>query len=64
MLLSLDNYLHAINLKDRLAPSRDIDDQKILQSDWVRRNWPQPTKSGSLRCYLHLMTYSMQKNYI
>ena len=36
MLLSLDNYLHAINLKDRLAPSRDIDDQKILQSDCVR----------------------------
>ena len=32
----LDNYLHAINLKDRSIPSRDTDDQKILQSDWVR----------------------------
>ena len=36
MLLSLDDYLHAINLKDQSIPSRDVDDQKSLRSDWVR----------------------------
>ena len=29
-----------------------------------RHNWPQPTKSGSLRSYLSLMTNSMQKTKI
>ena len=36
MLPSLDEYAHAQNLRDRLIPSRDIDDQRILQSDWLR----------------------------
>ena len=30
---SLDDYLHAKNLRDRLIPARDIDDQRILQSN-------------------------------
>ena len=33
VLPSLDDYLHAKNLKDRLNPSRDIGDYRILQSD-------------------------------
>ena len=35
MLLFSDDYLHAKNLRDPLIPSRDIDGQRILQSDWV-----------------------------
>ena len=30
MLLSLDDYLHAENLRGQLIPSRDIDNQRIL----------------------------------
>ena len=33
---SLDNYLHAKNLSYRLTPSRETDDQRILQYDWTR----------------------------
>ena len=29
-------YLHAKNLRHRSIPSRDIGDQRILQSDWLR----------------------------
>ena len=36
MLPSLDDYLHAKNLTDRLVPFRDMDNQSILQSDWIR----------------------------
>ena len=34
MLNSLDDYLHAKNLRDCRIFSKDIDDQRILQSDW------------------------------
>ena len=36
MLRSLDDYLHAKNLRNCWISSRDIDDQRILQSDWKR----------------------------
>ena len=36
MLPFRDDYLHALNLRYRLIPSRNIDDQRILQSDWLR----------------------------
>ena len=32
----LDGYLYAKNLRCQLIPSRDIDDQIILQSGWLR----------------------------
>ena len=38
MLPSSGNYLHAKNLRYQLLPIRDVDDQKILQSDWMRGN--------------------------
>ena len=36
MLHLFDDYLHARNLRDWLILFRDIDDQIILQSDWIR----------------------------
>ena len=30
------DYVHAKNLWDQLTSSRDIDDQRILQSDWLK----------------------------
>ena len=36
MLPSLDDYLYAKNIRNHSIPSRDIDDQRILQSDWPR----------------------------
>ena len=43
----------------QLIPSRDIDDQRILESDGPElHNWLHPIKSGSLRCYLPMMTNS------
>ena len=36
MLPSLDGYLHAKHLRVPLIPSRDINNQKILQSNWMR----------------------------
>ena len=36
MLPSLDHYLHAKNLRYHLTHSRDIDDQRIMQSDRTR----------------------------
>ena len=35
MLPFFDDYLHAKNLQDRLTPSRDIDDERLMQSDWL-----------------------------
>ena len=31
-----DDYLHVKNLRYHFIPSRDTDDQRILQSDWIR----------------------------
>ena len=31
-----DDYLHVKNLRYQLIPSRDIDDQRIMQPDWIR----------------------------
>ena len=54
-----------VRRKYKLIPSRDIDDQRILESDWPDvHNWPEPTESDSLRCYLPLMTNSIQKTKI
>ena len=63
MLPSFNDCLHAKNLRYQLIPSRNIDDQRILQSDCPdeRNTWPHPTKSRSLRCYLPLINISMQK---
>ena len=36
MLLSLDDYLHAKKKKDHLTLSTDIDDHRILYSDWIK----------------------------
>ena len=36
MLPSLEEYLHAKNLRYQMILSRDIVDQRILQSDWTR----------------------------
>lgn len=37
MLLSLDDYLHAKKKKkDHLTLSTDIDDYRILYSDWIK----------------------------
>ena len=40
MLPSLSEYLLAKNQGRLCIPSGDIDDQKILQSDWMRAFWP------------------------
>lgn len=40
MLLFLGDYLHAPNKMYRCFPPRDIDDQRILRSDWMRAFWP------------------------
>ena len=36
----MDVYLHAKNQSDISTPSRDINNQRILQSDWPRAFWP------------------------
>ena len=36
MLPSLGDYLHVKNLREQLMPHRDIDDEIILHSDWLR----------------------------
>ena len=36
MLALLDDYLHAKNLAEFLIFSKNIDDQRILKSDWTR----------------------------
>ena len=40
--------------------SRYIDNWRIVQPDWMKDTWSQPTKSASFICYLSLM--SMQIN--
>ena len=37
MLIFFDNYCHTKHVKHYLIPSRDIDGQRILKSDWTRR---------------------------
>ena len=37
MLIFFDNYCHAKHLIYYLIPSRDIDGQRTLKSDWTRR---------------------------
>ena len=60
-ILPFFNNLQVKNLRDWSIPSKDLDDQKILQSD-KRRNWPHPTKDDSPRYCHHLITNSMQNN--
>ena len=43
MLSSLDEFLHAQNMRYQLIPSRNIVYERILESDW-----PYRTESGSL----------------
>ena len=42
-ILPFYDYFHAKNLRDSSSPSRDTDDQRILQSDWLKailgHNW-------------------------
>ena len=41
--LSLDDYLHAKNLRRNCwISSKDIDDQRILESDWTRAQLATP----------------------
>ena len=64
MLSSLDEYLHAKKkkkLRYQLTLSQNIDNRKILQSDWMRHNWAHLTKTNSLKSCLILMVISMQK---
>ena len=49
MLPSLDDYLHPKKLRYELTLSKNIHDQRILQSYWTRQNLPQPTKTSSLK---------------
>ena len=46
-------------LRYQLTLSRNIDDQRIMQSDWTKG----ATKNGSLRCHLKLVITSMRKRY-
>ena len=36
MLIALDDYIFAKNLSSRLIPSRNNNDQTMLQSEWTR----------------------------
>ena len=36
LLSCLDGHLCAKNIRYKLIPSKDIDEQRILQSDWIR----------------------------
>ena len=57
MLPSLDEYLHAKNLRDWSISSWDIDGQGNLQSCSSTATHP----SSSLQCYFPLMIISMKK---
>ena len=63
MLPSLNDYFHAKLLRYRLIPSRDIDDQRILQSDWTgdttENTQPKVVVSSAT---FPLITNSMQYN--
>ena len=59
MLLFRDEYLK--KLRYQLTLSQNIDDQRTLQSDWMKHNLPNLTKTSSLKNYLTLMTISLQK---
>ena len=52
MLQMLEDYLRAKNLKSHWISSRDIDDQRILQSDWMKGKAGHSNKSGSLMLHL------------
>ena len=57
-------FLHDyIRAKNWLIPSREINDPRILQSDWIRGriDQPPPPQKGSLKCCLSLMTNSCKK---
>ena len=59
---SLDDFLRAKKKnKDHLILSADIDDQRILHSDWMKDTNGQTKPRGSLTCYFPLMIISMQK---
>ena len=59
MLPLFDDSLHAKNLRGRSIPSLDIDDQRILQSGWMRgtTGYSQPNVVASdaiFLCWLYL----------
>ena len=66
MLLSLDDYLHAKNLRYQLSPSRDINDWRVLQSDCTRTQLATHNQKGyylmlpSLVDYFHANTLQYQ----
>ena len=49
-------------LRHHLILSRDTDDQRILQSDWIRSTSGHTIKNSRLRCYLPLIFIFMQKS--
>ena len=65
VLPSLDDYLYPKKSKMSIGPFQWHCWSKNC-TFWLveRHNWPQPTKSGSLRSYLSLTTNSMQKTKI
>ena len=60
MIPSLDDYLHAKEIRYQLYLFRDIDDQRNLHSDWTRGTTDYAQPCG-LRWYLHLMTTTVTK---
>ena len=54
MLPLLGDSLHAKNLRGRSIPSLDIDDQRILQSGWMRgtTGYSQPNVVASVAIFL------------
>ena len=51
MLLFSDDHLRAKNLRDCLIPSRDINNRRILQSDWLRSFQAIPEKPYFYQAY-------------
>ena len=52
-----------VRQRHHLTPSRDIDDQRILESDWPKAKEFHRVSldhDGSLACYLSLINNSMQ----
>ena len=58
MLTSLHYYVHAKNLSYQLIPSKGIDDQRILQSDWTRGISNQKRQRQLLTSFHHYLNWN------
>ena len=58
MLTSLHYYVHAKNLRYQLIPSKGIDDQRILQSDWTRGISNQKWQRQLLTSFHHYLNWN------